>query len=221
MPSLVNWPVPPVRSRCWSHWRRVRAARARGIGGARFRGNQDRAAGPSARRRGSRTRIRGQGLFHRADCRARTHQRAGATQRDRRRCGRSSGRFGAGGSSAVGPSRSSAVPATSSSCLIVLPRTDDHIHYPVEVLNRAAGIFRMAGHMFGKRHCREQPGRRSRPCGLRVALASGSQGTRALCPGHCRYGRRAPSAMVRIVLPRATMIWLRVPSGPSLGLGQN
>jgi hypothetical protein len=35
--------------------------------------------------------------------------------------------------------------------LIVLPRTDDHIHYPVEVLNRAAGIFRMAGHMFGER----------------------------------------------------------------------
>jgi hypothetical protein len=38
--------------------------------------------------------------------------------------------------------------------------------------------------------CREQPGRRSRPCGLRVALASASQGTRALCPDHCRYGHR-------------------------------
>src|SRR5215472_209956 len=37
---------------------------------------------------------------------------------------------------------------------------------------------------------RAQPGRRSRPCGLRVALASASQGTRALCPGHCRYGHR-------------------------------
>ena len=28
---------------------------------------------------------------------------------------------------------------------------DDLIHYPVEVLNRAADIFRMAGHMLGKR----------------------------------------------------------------------
>ena len=28
---------------------------------------------------------------------------------------------------------------------------DDLIHYPVEVLNRAADIFRMAGHMLGQR----------------------------------------------------------------------
>src|SRR6516164_576004 len=112
---------------------------------------------------------------------------------------------------------------------------DDQTHYPSEVPNRAAGIFRMAGHMLGERllhrrglvvslvdddpqtfplrwgylgldlcqhafnsrgaglhawwssraqrlSCREQPGRQSRPCGLRVALASASQGTRALCP---------------------------------------
>jgi GAF domain-containing protein len=32
-----------------------------------------------------------------------------------------------------------------------------------------------------------EPGRQSRPCGLRVALASASQGTRALCPGHWRH----------------------------------
>src|SRR5438093_3494821 len=31
------------------------------------------------------------------------------------------------------------------------PRPDDYRHYPVEVLNRAADIFRMAGHMLGKR----------------------------------------------------------------------
>src|SRR5262249_48518006 len=36
--------------------------------------------------------------------------------------------------------------------------------------------------------CGEQPGRQSRPCDSRVALTSGSQGTRALYPGHCRYG---------------------------------
>src|SRR6266511_3579512 len=29
--------------------------------------------------------------------------------------------------------------------------SDDHVHYPLEVLNRAADIFRMAGHMLGKR----------------------------------------------------------------------
>jgi hypothetical protein len=29
--------------------------------------------------------------------------------------------------------------------------SDDHTQYPVEVLNRAADIFRMAGHMLGKR----------------------------------------------------------------------
>src|SRR5262249_26216246 len=31
------------------------------------------------------------------------------------------------------------------------PRPDDLIQYPVEVLNRAADIFRMAGHMLGER----------------------------------------------------------------------
>src|SRR5262249_26361151 len=31
---------------------------------------------------------------------------------------------------------------------------------------------------------------RSRPCRLRVALASASQGTPALCPSRCRYGPR-------------------------------
>src|SRR6266545_1297998 len=29
--------------------------------------------------------------------------------------------------------------------------SDDHVHYPLEVLNRAADIFRMAGHMLGQR----------------------------------------------------------------------
>ena len=28
---------------------------------------------------------------------------------------------------------------------------DDHMHYPLEVLNRAADIFRMSGHMLGQR----------------------------------------------------------------------
>jgi hypothetical protein len=32
-----------------------------------------------------------------------------------------------------------------------LPASDDLAQYPVEVLNRAADIFRMAGHMLGKR----------------------------------------------------------------------
>src|SRR5262249_14085967 len=52
--------------------------------------------------------------------------------------------------------------------------------------------------------CREQPGRRSRPCGLRVALASASQGTRALCPGHCRYETSGLTAQVSL---RAVSPW--------------
>src|SRR6266536_2471247 len=49
--------------------------------------------------------------------------------------------------------------------------------------------------------CGEPLGRRSRPCGPRVALASASQGTRALCPGHCRYGHR-PKCSRRYALSR-------------------
>ena len=32
-----------------------------------------------------------------------------------------------------------------------MDRSDDHVQYPVEVLNRAADIFRMASHVLGKR----------------------------------------------------------------------
>jgi hypothetical protein len=44
---------------------------------------------------------------------------------------------------------------------------------------KGAGLHRCWSSRAQRLSCREQPGRRSRPCGLRVALASGSRGTRA------------------------------------------
>src|SRR5438552_10495444 len=63
-------------------------------------------------------------------------------------------------------------------------------------MRRALGFMGAGSSRAQRLSCCEQPGRRSRPCGLRVALASASQGTRALCPGHCRYGRLALACLL-------------------------
>src|SRR5262245_1509001 len=56
--------------------------------------------------------------------------------------------------------------------------------------SRGAGLHGCWSSRAQRLSCREPLGRQSRPCGLRVALASGSQGTPALCPSRCRYGHR-------------------------------
>src|SRR5215475_10951702 len=77
------------------------------------------------------------------------------------------------------------VPARTCSCIVL------RLDLGEQTLNaKGAGFHGCWSSRAQRLSCCEQLGRRSRPCGLRVALASASQGTRALCPGHCRYGHR-------------------------------